>query len=152
MTTAPRRQRSPADEAWVILRQLLGAERRRFLAVASELDLHPAQARALMQMEPEIAVPMHELATMLACDNSNVTGIIDRLEARGLVTRRPYAQDRRVKHVVLTPAGAALREHVRAGIARAPESIRRLSVADQRLLRDVLQRAVEKDDDPRRAA
>ena len=32
---------------------------------------------------------MHELATMLACDNSNVTGIVDRLEARGLVARQP---------------------------------------------------------------
>jgi DNA-binding MarR family transcriptional regulator len=143
MTTSPQRDRSPADEAWVILRALLGAERRRFVAVASELDLHPAQAGALLQMEPGTAMPMHELATMLACDNSNVTGIVDRLEARGLVTRRPYAQDRRVKHVVLTPAGTELRERVRERMIKAPESISRLSVADQRLLRDVLQRAVE---------
>jgi DNA-binding MarR family transcriptional regulator len=143
MPTVAQRQRSPADQAWGILRQLLGAERRRFLAAASDLDLHPAQAGALMQMEPGTAMPMHELATMLACDNSNVTGIVDRLEARGLVTRRPYAQDRRVKHIVLTPKGTDLRERVRARMAKAPESIRRLSVADQRLLRDVLRRACE---------
>jgi DNA-binding MarR family transcriptional regulator len=142
MATVDERQDSPADEAWVILRQLLGAERRRFLAAASEFDLHPAQAGALLQMEPAMPMPMHELATVLACDNSNVTGIVDRLEARGLVTRRPYAQDRRVKHVVLTPAGAELRERVRARMAQAPEAVRRLSVADQRLLRDVLRRAV----------
>jgi DNA-binding MarR family transcriptional regulator len=134
---------SPADEAWGILLQLLGAGRRRFLTVASEHDLHPAQAGALMQMEPETAMPMHELATMLACDNSNVTGIVDRLEARGLVTRRPYAQDRRVKHILLTTAGADLRDRIRARMADPPEAIRSLSPADQRLLRDVLRRAVE---------
>jgi DNA-binding MarR family transcriptional regulator len=143
MATARETEQSPADEVWAILRQLLSDGRRRFLATASELDLHPAQAGALLQMEPETPMPMHELATMLACDNSNVTGIVDRLEARGLVARRPYAQDRRVKHVVLTPAGAALRDRVRAHMAEPPNAIRRLSVADQRLLRDVLQRAVE---------
>src|SRR5947208_982489 len=100
---------SPADEAWASLRTLLGRQRRRFLIAASELDLHPAQAGALLQMEPDEPRPMHELAALLACDNSNVTGIIDRLEARGLVARRPYEQDRRVKHVVLTRSGAELR-------------------------------------------
>lgn len=143
MATIAQRQESPADEAWVILRQLLRAERRRFLAAASELDLHPAQAGALLQMEPGAGMPMHELATMLACDSSNVTGLVDRLEARGLVSRRPYVQDRRVKHIVLTPAGAELRERVRARMAKAPEAITQLSAADQVLLRDVLRRAVE---------
>jgi len=136
-------EKSPADEAWGILLQLLAAGRRRFLAVASEHDLHPAQAGALLQMEPGTPTPMHELATMLACDNSNVTGIVDRLEARGLVARRPYAQDRRVKHIVLTVAGAELRDRLRARMAEPPAAIRSLSAPDQRLLRDVLQRAVE---------
>jgi DNA-binding MarR family transcriptional regulator len=142
MATARQREQSPGDEAWAVLRQLLSDGRRRFLAAASGLDLHPAQAGALLQMEPGTPMPMHELATMLACDNSNVTGIVDRLEARGLVARRPYAQDRRVKHVVLTAAGADLRDRVRAHMAELPDAIRRLSIADQRLLRDVLRRAV----------
>ena len=58
MTTVAQTQLSPAEEAWDILRQLLGAERRRFLAAAAELDLHPAQAGALMKMEPGTAMPM----------------------------------------------------------------------------------------------
>src|SRR5665213_1681501 len=113
--TAPRRpRRSPADEAWGLLHKLMMDQRRRFLAVAAELDLHPAQAGALVQMEPDTPMPMNELATVLHCDNSNVTGIVDRLEARGLVARQPHEHDRRVKHVVLTPLGAAASEHVRA--------------------------------------
>jgi MarR family transcriptional regulator, organic hydroperoxide resistance regulator len=142
MTTAEQTERTPADEAWAILRGLLVSTRRRFLAAASELELHPAQAGALLQMEPGAATPMHELATMLGCDSSNVTGLVDRLEARGLVARRPYAEDRRVKHVVLTDAGVAVRERVRAHVEVVPEAIRSLSEKDQRVLRDVLQRAV----------
>jgi DNA-binding MarR family transcriptional regulator len=142
MATVVRSEPSPADQAWAILGELLAAGRRRFLTTASEFDLHPAQAGALMQMEPERAMPMHELATVLACDNSNVTGIVDRLEARGLVTRQPYAQDRRVKHIVLTAAGAALRDRFRGRMAEPPNELKRLSLEDQRLLRDVLRRAV----------
>jgi DNA-binding MarR family transcriptional regulator len=143
VTVARSEQESPAEEAWVILRRLLMAGRRRFLAAASEEDLHPAQAGALLQMEQGAAIPMHELATMLACDNSNVTGLVDRLEARGFVARRPYAQDRRVKHIVLTDQGAEVRDRIRARMADPPDGIRRLSLADQRLLRDLLRRAVD---------
>jgi len=131
------------EEAWALLHQLMKGERHRFLAVASELDLHPAQAGALTQMEPDTPVPMNELATLLHCDNSNVTGIIDRLEARGLVERRPYRQDRRVKHIALTPLGVEQRARVRAHMTEAPEAFKRLGVTDQRMLRDILRRAVE---------
>jgi DNA-binding MarR family transcriptional regulator len=136
------RRESPGDEAWRLLRQLLTEQRRRFVTAAAELDLHPGQAGALLQMEPGAAVPMHELATMLACDNSNVTGIVDRLEARGLVARRPYAQDRRVKHVVLTALGIELREGMLTRMAEPPLAIKRLAHTDQRLLRDLLRRAI----------
>ncbi|HEV2944288.1 MAG TPA: MarR family transcriptional regulator [Solirubrobacteraceae bacterium] len=134
---------SPAEEAWALLHQLMMGERRRFLTLASELDLHPAQMGALAQMEPGRPVPMNELATLLHCDNSNVTGIVDRLQARGLVERRPYEQDRRVKHIALTALGVKTRERVRTRMAEAPEAFRRLASADQRMLRDVLRRAVE---------
>ena len=130
------------DEVWSLLRTLLGRHRRRFLIAASELDLHPAQAGALLQMEPGEPRPMHELATLLACDNSNVTGIIDRLEARGLVARQPYEQDRRVKHVVLTSLGEELRGQLLAQLGRAPAGMERLSPGEQRQLRDLLGRLV----------
>ncbi len=132
---------SPGDEAWALLRQLLFAERRRFFETAAEFDLHPAQAGTLMQLDDGPGLPMHEIATRLACDNSNVTGIVDRLEARGLVTRRPGEQDRRVKYVALTPLGVEVREAMGSKLAQLPVAIERLSVEDQRVLRDVLARA-----------
>jgi DNA-binding MarR family transcriptional regulator len=139
--TAPTDRTSPADEAWALLRELLFAERRRFLDTASEFELHPAQAGALLQLDQESGSPMHEIAAHLACDSSNVTGIVDRLEARGLVMRRAGERDRRVKYIVPTPLGLEVRDAMRARMARAPAAIERLSPKEQRLLRDLLARA-----------
>ena len=75
---------------WELFRILFGQHRRRFLIAAAALDLHPAQAGALLQLDSPL--PMTELAALLACDNSNVTGLIDRLEARGLVARQPSSK------------------------------------------------------------
>ncbi len=133
---------SPADEAWALLYRLLIPQRQRFLDVATELGLHPAQQGALLQMEPGAALPMSELATLLRCDSSNVTGIVDRLEQRGLVERRPYDQDRRVKHIVLTRHGEELRDQVRRRMSEPPEILRRLTIEDQETLRDILTRAL----------
>ncbi len=132
---------SAAEEAWALLRDLLFAERRRFFDTASEFDLHPAQAGALLALDGEPGSPMHEIAARLACDNSNVTGIVDRLEARGLVTRRAGERDRRLKYIVLTPLGLDTRDAMRERLARPPAAIERLSAKEQRLLRDLLARA-----------
>jgi MarR family transcriptional regulator, organic hydroperoxide resistance regulator len=140
-TSDPRRVRSPAEEAWTLLRELLFAERRRFFETAAEFELHPAQAGALMHLDDQAGVPMHEIAAHLACDNSNVTGIVDRLEARGLVTRRASERDRRVKYIVPTALGLEVRDAMRERLARPPDAIERLSPSDQRLLRDLLARA-----------
>jgi DNA-binding MarR family transcriptional regulator len=134
-------RQAPATEVWELLRTLFGLQRRRFLIAASELNLHPAQAGALLQLSSPL--PMNELAAMLACDNSNVTGLIDRLEARGLVTRQPSSEDRRVKHVVLTPAGRRLRKRLLGRVGRPVAGLERLSAAEQRQLRDLLARVVD---------
>jgi DNA-binding MarR family transcriptional regulator len=137
-TAAPPERSSPADEAWALLRELLFAERRRFFDTASQFELHPAQAGALMQLDQESGSPMHEIAAHLACDSSNVTGIVDRLEARGLVTRRAGERDRRVKYIVPTELGREVRDAMRERMATPPAAIERLSPDEQRLLRDLL--------------
>ena len=86
---------------------------------------------------------MSALAERLFCDASNVTGIADRLEARGLVRRQPAAGDRRVKALTITPAGVRLRQQVVELMSQPPEAIAALSEDDQRALRDILARAVE---------
>ena len=53
-----------------------------------------------------------ELSDFLVVDRSNVTGLLDRMEAAGWVRRKDHPEDRRVYQVVLTPAGRALWEKV----------------------------------------
>ena len=142
-TSATRARRSPAGEAWTIIAELFRADRPRFLAIAAEFELSPPQATALATLDPEQPMPMSELAGTLRCDNSNVTGIVDRLEERGLVERRAAEHDRRVKRLHLTEEGAGVQAALRARLEEPPEALKSLSAADQRALRDLLRRATE---------
>jgi DNA-binding MarR family transcriptional regulator len=144
MTANPPGARTSAvDEIWSLLRMLFGQHRRAFLIAASELDLHPAQAGALMQLSSPL--PMSELAGRLGCDSSNVTGLVDRLEVRKLVARQPSFDDRRVKHVVLTDAGQAMRQRMLDQVGQAPVGFERLSADEQRRLRDLLRRVLQEE-------
>src|SRR6186713_122214 len=100
---------SDACRAWHLLMQLFFAQRANLPPVAAELELSPAQCHVLHLIEPGRPVPMGQLAETLSCDASNVTGLIDRLESRGLVRRRESDRDRRIKVLELTSAGARLR-------------------------------------------
>jgi DNA-binding MarR family transcriptional regulator len=64
-------------------------------------DLTTQQLWLLAKLDDD-GVPIGTLAEALQCHSSNVTGMVDRLEARGLVARQPDASDRRVKLVALT--------------------------------------------------
>src|SRR5690348_5700518 len=115
---------SVADQAWALLLQI-GFElvSAHFTTTVAALDLAPAQARALHELDLDRPLSMRELAERLKSDPSNVTGLIDRLEARGLVERRPDPTDRRIKGLALTPAGARLRERLFARLYSAPPSV-----------------------------
>ncbi|GAB3919914.1 hypothetical protein GCM10011575_36010 [Microlunatus endophyticus] len=71
------------------------------------LGLTPSQALALRELQSPLA--MRELATRMACEASNVTFVVDRLEAGGLVERVAHPDDRRTKRVRLTEAGRSVR-------------------------------------------
>ena len=83
------RRKEPACDAWQLLVQFLFVQRAHLPPVAAELELSPAQCHVLHLIEPGRPMPMGQLAETLACDASNVTGLVDRLESRGLVRRRP---------------------------------------------------------------
>ena len=134
----------PATEAWSTFLEILFEERPpRIPAVAAEFGVSPMGLKLLHVLEPGLARPMSALAERLFCDASNVTGVVDRLEARGLLERRDDPGDRRVKLIALTDEGASVRERALERLHEPPEAIARLSRADQRTLRDVLRRAVK---------
>jgi MarR family transcriptional regulator, organic hydroperoxide resistance regulator len=134
---------SPAAEAWALMQRLFGPQRKRFMTLAAEYELSPPQLGALKALHPDQPVAMSELAGILGCDNSNVTGIVDRLEYRGLVERRPAEHDRRVKLLALTEEGKELRDSLGDRLHAPPDELARLSSEDQRTLRDILHRAFE---------
>src|SRR4029453_15911640 len=128
-----------ACDAWHLLMQFFFAQRANLPSLAAELELSPAQCHVLHQIEPGRPIPMGRLAETLACDASNVTGLVDRLESRGLVRRHPSEEDRRLKVLDLTPAGARLRAVVLERMAKPPESLKKLSRAEQKGLRQTPQ-------------
>ena len=131
----------PGSEAWSLMHWLMVTNKQRFFAMAQEFDLAPQQGIALRMLG---AGPrkMSELAQALFCDNSNVTGIVDRLEERGLVRREADAADRRVKLLVLTEEGERMRVEITKRMAEPPPPIAALSEEDQLALRDILERAI----------
>jgi DNA-binding MarR family transcriptional regulator len=138
----PKPKLSPAHEAQKFFFELGMTQRTKVGAALGELGLSFSQAHALRLLDPDEPMPMSALAERLFCDASNVTGIADRLEARGLVRRQSLAGDRRVKALTITPAGTKLREQVMELMSQPSEAIAVLSEADQRALRDILARAV----------
>jgi DNA-binding MarR family transcriptional regulator len=132
----------PGSQAWSLMHWMMVTNKQRLFAMAQEFELAPQQMIALRMLG---AGPrkMSELAQALYCDNSNVTGIVDRLEKRGLLTREPAEGDRRVKLLTLTKEGERVRVEITKLMAEPPPPIASLSEKDQRALRDILKRAVE---------
>ncbi len=87
-------------------------------------DLSPAQFNLLNLLvdRPE-GLTQSELGRELLTHRSNITGLVDRLESRGLVCRKEQASDRRAWRVVLTPAGSRLVMEVLPHYYRAAEMV-----------------------------
>ncbi|HMQ35889.1 MAG TPA: MarR family transcriptional regulator [Chloroflexaceae bacterium] len=75
-------------------------------------DLSTPQYAILFHATVE-GVPLSYICQEMVADNSNLTRLVDRLEARGLVRRAPDPRDRRVTLVQLTPQGKALIDELR---------------------------------------
>lgn len=128
----------PALEAYSLLRQINS-----MLEIFNRYDLRGEsltvpQFAILSHATPE-GVPLSTISAQMLCDNSNLTGIVDRLISKGLVERRPDPQDRRVSLICLTPLGT---EKLRSIRPRHHESVRRrmhsLSEKEMQQLRDLL--------------
>jgi DNA-binding MarR family transcriptional regulator len=138
-----KRESPEVCDAWQLLMRFFFAQRAQMPSLAAELQLSPAQCHVLHLIEPGRPLPMGQLADTLACDASNVTGLVDRLESRGLVRRRPSAADRRVKVLDLTPTGSRLRALLLDRMTAPPATLRRLSAREQRALVRILSRLLE---------
>ena len=140
---AMNRAEHDACRAWQLLMKFFFAQRGHLPSAGAECDLSPIQCHVLHLIEPGRPLPMSRLADTLSCDASNVTGLVDRLESRGLVRRQPSPQDRRVKVLQLTPTGARLRAQLLRRMAGRSHPLSRLSLDQQRTLVNILEELVD---------
>ncbi len=124
---------------WVEMQSRLQAH---FAALAAEHSLSAMQAKVLIRLDPAGAVTMRALADHLQYDPSNLTSVIDRLEALGAVQRRPDPRDRRVRGIVLTDKGLRLREGFWQRLVSEAGPLGHLGVRELAQLRSILQSAV----------
>ncbi|WP_370082239.1 MarR family winged helix-turn-helix transcriptional regulator [Streptacidiphilus sp. MAP12-16] len=109
-------------------------------AAARSLTGAQAKVLALLRRGP---MPMRQIAQTLSCEPSNITGIVDRLEIRGLVERQPDPADRRIKRVAATDAGRVASEELRESLHFARAPLAALAPDERGQLRDLLQRVVD---------
>lgn len=138
----------PGREAWILLFQLFRAQRRKMGPIQNEFQLNPAQVHLLLNLDPERSMPMSDLAGALACDASYITGLVDKVESRGMVQRLPDPSDRRVKLIALTPEGVATRDKLFQTISEPPPFVSALPESDKIALRDIFLRATQSQPPP----
>lgn len=125
-------------EVYVLLRQINS-----MLEIFNRYDLRgeglTVPQFAILNHATSEGIPLSEISTRMLCDNSNLTGIVDRLISKGLVERRPDPQDRRVSLICLTPAGTEKLRSIRPRHhASISHRMRRLSRGQVQQLRDLL--------------
>ena len=110
-----------------------------FTDLAAQYGLSAIQAKVLLQLPAaDAATTMRALAGQLQYDASNLTGVVDRLEAMGAVRRQPHPEDRRVKRVELTPEGRRLRDAFWEKLTNRSGPLGRLSSTELVSLRALL--------------
>jgi DNA-binding MarR family transcriptional regulator len=120
------------DELDAAIGRAIDALRSVFVGRAARLDLSPPLVIALKHLvEP---MPMREMAARLMCDASNVTGVADRLEERGLVERRVDPADRRVKLLALTDRGREVVAQLGQGFGEDLPGLSRLTPEERQEL------------------
>ena len=97
----------PQTSLAVPLVGLYVAIQRIYVLTSRDLGLTPQQAQLLCEAD-SVTPALGELATELACDKANITGLVDRIAKRGLVERIGDKEDRRVIRVQLTDKGRRL--------------------------------------------
>lgn len=94
---------------------LTQAQQKVFKYLKSELEpinVTPVQYGVLQCLWNEGSQTPKQIATVLGLDSSTITGILDRLENKELITRNTYIGDRRTINVELTEKGSELREPI----------------------------------------
>jgi DNA-binding MarR family transcriptional regulator len=122
-----------------LLHEVAKLMKRRFEEETRIYDLTLAQFRILAEVWRSPGATQAALAAAIDSDPMTVSGVLDRLEKRGLLERTPNPQDSRAKVARITPAGETMVGEVRkTGLVIYEDAMRGIGKADQKILAEAL--------------
>lgn len=133
----------PEESAAYLMRQILS-----LLVTKVDQELEPAgltsaQWQPLLKLHMGHASTVAELARECRLDAGAMTRMLDRLEAKGLVTRQRSSTDRRVVNLVLTPAGSDAARQIPAVLCKVQNAyLEGFSEPEWQQLKDLLRRVL----------
>jgi len=115
-----------------------------FVEECRDHDLTPVQFAALVAIHTHPGIDATRLSAVIAFDRSTLGNVIERLEAKLYVERRPAREDKRVKLLYLTRPGAALLRDIMPSVDRAQaRMLQPLKPADRKTLMALLAQLVD---------
>ena len=115
-----------------------------FIEECRQFDLTPVQYAALIAIHTHPGIDATRLSAVIAFDRSTLGSVIERLEAKKLIDRKPSAEDKRVKLLVLTKAGAAILRDIVPWVEKAQaRMLQPLKPADRKTLLALMTQLVD---------
>ena len=115
-----------------------------FVEECKAYDLTPVQYAALVAIHTHPGIDATRLSAVIAFDRSTLGNVIERLEAKRYVERRPAREDKRVKLLYLTRSGATLLRSIVPSVDRAQaRMLQPLKSADRKVLMALLSQLVD---------
>ena len=115
-----------------------------FVEECRAFDLTPVQYAALIAIHTHPGIDATRLSAVIAFDRSTLGSVIERLEAKELIERKPSPDDRRVKLLYLTRSGATLLRSIVPSVDRAQaRMLQPLKSADRKVLMALLSQLVD---------
>jgi DNA-binding MarR family transcriptional regulator len=115
-----------------------------FIEECKAHDLTPVQYAALIAIHTHPGIDATRLSAVIAFDRSTLGNVIERLETKALVERRPSREDKRTKLLYLTRTGAALLREIMPSVDRAQaRMLQPLKASDRKTLMTLLTQLVD---------
>jgi MarR family transcriptional regulator, lower aerobic nicotinate degradation pathway regulator len=115
-----------------------------FVEECRAFDLTPVQYAALVAIHTHPGIDATRLSAVIAFDRSTLGNVIERLEAKKLIERKPSAGDKRVKLLTLTKSGAGLLREIAPAVEQAQaRMLQPLKAADRKALMALLSQLVD---------
>ena len=115
-----------------------------FVEECRAFDLTPVQYAALVAIHTHPGIDATRLSAVIAFDRSTLGNVIERLEAKKLIERKPSGGDKRVKLLYLTRAGATVLRDIKPSVDRAQaRMLQPLKAADRKTLLALLTQLVD---------